>query len=164
MVVPAGIVATKLPFRYSLYPASTLPLLGVDVPQVKVIVVAVEVSSASDGSADKLMSVNAGGTVGGVVLPPPPPETVTLALALALPPAPLQVMLYVVELVGETDWLPDVLVDDVQFAGEVALQAVALLLDQDKLLLEPVVIDVGLAARLTVGEGLLVWFVAFTNG
>ena len=55
--------------------------------------------------------------------------------------------------VGETDWLPEVAVDDVQPLGEAAVHEVAFVLDQVNLDELPAVIEAGDTDNVTVGAG-----------
>ncbi len=89
-------------------------------------------------------SVTTGAGVAGV--------TVTVALADALPPAPVQLNAKVVVADNEpVDREPEVSLLPVQPLE--AVQAVAFVVLQVSVLLPPLVTDVGLAARLTVGAG-----------
>jgi len=76
--------------------------------------------------------------------------TLTVAVLLVVPPAPVAVIVYVVVLVGETDFVPDN--DVLPILGEKDTE-VALLLDQVKVEKLPEVIMVGLALKLAVGAG-----------
>jgi hypothetical protein len=78
--------------------------------------------------------------------------TVTVADCSALPPAPVQVRVYVAFAVSApvdceplVAWLPDQPPD--------AVQEVACVVDQLKVELSPLTMELGLAARLTVGAG-----------
>jgi hypothetical protein len=80
--------------------------------------------------------------------------TVTVADCSALPPAPVQVSLYVAFAVSApvdceplVAWLPDQPPD--------AVQEVACVVDQLKVELSPLTIELGFAARLTVGAGVI---------
>lgn len=84
----------------------------------------------------------------GVALPPPPP-TFTVTLAEPDPLVPVQVSVYAVVLVGETVAMPLVAFAPVQ--PPLAVQEVALVVDQVKFELLPDVIVVGLAVKVTVG-------------
>lgn len=88
------------------------------------------------GDADKV-------AVGGTEL------TVTVVLADLVPPAPVQLMVYVVVDAGDTDLLPKVAV----LVVHVALQEVALVEDQVNVLEPPELIGFGLAESVTVGAG-----------
>ncbi len=79
------------------------------------------------------------------------PRTVTVAEALALPPGPVQVSVYVVVTAGETAPLPATPPDGPALSTP---QLVALLALQESVLVWPLVIDVGLAAKdAIVGAG-----------
>ncbi len=80
-------------------------------------------------------------------------ETVTKTLWLPLPPAPVQVRVYVVLVVGETDWVPEVAFVPVQ--PPEAVQLVALVDDQVSVDDCPDVTEVGEAVRETVGAGVV---------
>ena len=75
--------------------------------------------------------------------------TATVALAWAVPPVPVQLRMYVDVPVGVTLVLP--LVDSEPDQLPLAVQVVALVLDQDSVELAPDWICVGLAVRVTVG-------------
>jgi hypothetical protein len=79
--------------------------------------------------------------------------TVTVTEALLVPPAPEQEIAYAVVEVGEIDWEPVVAVELVQPGGEDAEQELALTLLQDRVLLPPELMVVGLDDRETVGRG-----------
>ncbi len=79
------------------------------------------------------------------------PATATVAAALSLPPVPEQVRLYVVLPVGETLCVPLVLLAPVH--PPLAVQLVALVVDQVRVLLWPVAMVSGLAVSVTVGAG-----------
>jgi hypothetical protein len=102
-------------------------------------------------------------TSAGIDSAPPPPEcaaTVTLitvtastAEALALPPGPVQVSMYVSvpATLGETVRLPDVAC--VPLHAPLAMQELALLLDQVSVALLPTAIEEGFTPIVTVGDG-----------
>ena len=91
------------------------------------------------------VGVGGGGVGGGVTL-----LTVTVALVLAVPPAPVQAKEYAEVTVRlPVGLVPEVLLAPLQ-APE-AVQEVALVLLQDRLLLAPLFIVVGLALKETVG-------------
>ena|SRR5271157_6103537 len=85
-----------------------------------------------------------------VQVPPPPPLTVTVALATGeVPPAPVQVMEYVVVTVGETDVEPEV-PDAVKLVPEQLVALVLLHVSVDDC---PLVMEVGFAESVAVGTG-----------
>jgi hypothetical protein len=84
-----------------------------------------------------------------------PVTTVTVAEACVLPPVPVQFKVYVVLLVSTpVDWLPEVAF--VPDQPSLAVQLVALVLDQAKVELAPLATDVGVAVNVTVGAGITV--------
>ncbi len=79
-------------------------------------------------------------------------EAVTVTVALAagdVPPAPVQVIVYVVLVVGETATEPEVAVP----AVKLLVHDVAFVEDQVRVELEPLAIEVGDAERFAVGAG-----------
>ncbi len=76
-------------------------------------------------------------------------ETVTKTLWVAVPPLPVQARVYVVGAVGETDWVPLVLLVPVQ--PPLAVQLVAFVLLQVRVVDWPVVTLAGVAVRERVG-------------
>jgi hypothetical protein len=76
---------------------------------------------------------------------------VTVTDRLAVPPTPVQASVYAVVLAGET--LSEPLVARVPLQPPLAVQLVALALDQVSVLDCPAVIDVGSAVSVTVGAG-----------
>ena len=78
--------------------------------------------------------------------------TDTVALSFALPPAPVQVTLYVVVAVGETETEPPVAPP---LENPVSVQVVAFVELQVSVLLSPSLIVLGEAVRVAVGGGVV---------
>jgi len=98
------------------------------------------------------LTVCEAGTRDNEALPPDDgAPTVTLADLFTDPPVPVQVRVYVALLVGETLWLPEVLLEPVQLPE--AVQEVAFVVLQVRIEDCPLVIEVGVAARVKVGAG-----------
>jgi len=101
--------------------------------------------------ADRLMLLVVALDVSRLTCGTEPVVTLTLADLFTDPPVPVQVRVYVALLVGETLWLPEVLLEPVQLPE--AVQEVAFVVLQVRLEDCPLVIEVGVAARVKVGAG-----------
>jgi hypothetical protein len=144
VVVAVGLTDCAPPFEARVYELPSVPVTATAVALVAVTVSVEELPEVIDVGLAAILTVGA-----GLV-------TVTVAPAETFPPVPVAVAVYVVVAVGLTDCVPPVDVRVYELPSlpvivtPVALVAVTVSVDDP-----PAVIEVGLAAILTVGAGLV---------
>lgn len=137
MVVTVGVTRrVPLKVREPVQPTLAVQLVALVEDQVSVVELPVVIEV---GEAEKVM-IGAGVAV-----------TVTTTLSISVPPAPIQVRVYVVVTVGETLRVPLRAREPLQ--PLLAVQLVALVEDQVRVVELPVVIEVGEAEKVMIGAG-----------